>query len=446
MINGVSGYSQNYLEMLYKYHQAIGTNGLNSTATSALGSTGRVSAINGVARTSNAFNNYSSNLTLNATTKQFLSRYTSTYQNLASAAKTLRADNFQGVWNKTEGYSADEQLLTVQNHYNSKKSGAYDVNVRQLAQVQKNESLALESKAESTAASGVLELQVGARKVNLDINTEGKTNEQLLAEIAGKINGNRMGVQADIVKKDGKSVLTITGNQTGMQHEFAVKGQLAEELGLNKVTQAAQDSLVDVTDKATGKMETLMESDNVVTLDSYRTSLELKQTGKTEINFGVDKDELVSKVQDMVDIYNGAVKLLNDNYESGTGVGQQLRNLLLPPISEKSMDIVGLTYNKDGTLALDSDKLVKAYEENGEQVKQLLGGKYSIADGIGDKAATALKQSSHTLTNKGGVVAGGSNYNKEDIFDMEWIAKNGRMGAYRLKNYNYIGFLMDRLI
>ena len=280
----------------------------------------------------------------------------------------------------------------------------------------------------------------------MDINTEGKTNEQLLAEIAGKINGNRMGVQADIVKKDGKSVLTITGNQTGMQHEFAVKGQLAEELGLNKVTQAAQDTLVDVTDKATGKMETLMESDNVVTLDSYRTSLELKQTGKTEINFGVDKDELVSKVQDMVDIYNGAVKLLNDNYESGTGVGQQLKNLLLPPISEKSMDVVGLTYNKDGTLALDSDKLVKAYEENGEQVKQLLGGKYSIADGIGDKAATALKQSSHTLTNKGGVVAGGSNYNKEDIFDMEWIAKNGRMGAYRLKNYNYIGFLMDRLI
>ena len=444
MINGVSGYSQNYLEMLYKYHQATGVNGLNSTATSALGSTGRVNAVSGVAKTTNAFNNYSSNLTLNATTKQFLTRYTSTYQKLANAAKELQADNFQSIWNKGEGSSANEEILTVQNHYNSKMKGAYDVNVRQLAQAQKNESLALDSKVQNTAASGELKLQVGIRKLNLDINTEGKTNEQLLTEIAGKINSNRMGVQADVVERDGKSVLTVIGQQTGMEHEFALSGKLAEDLGLNRVAQEAQDSLVDVTNRATGKTETLMESDNNVTLDSYRTSLELKQTGKTEINFDADREELVSKVQNMVDVYNDAVKLLNDNYESGTGVGQQLRNLLLPPISEKSMEIVGLTYNKDDTLALDSKKLKTAYEENGEQVKQLLGGKYSVADGIRDKADAALKQSSHTLTNKGGVTGG--NYNKEDIYDMDWIVKNGRMGGYRLKNYNYIGFLMDRLI
>lgn len=442
MVYGVNNYSKNYFNVLSKYGDITGTTGLTSTPLSSAGSASAVNSISSINRVSNAYNQFSTNLTLNATAKKFLSRYSANYNSLSSAAQALSTKGSSSVWSNNQASSSNTDVVDVKNGYASQMEGRYEVNVRQLAQAQSNQSVALDSKAISTAETGTLMLNTGNQQFKLSIDPTGKTNEQVFKDVADAINANKTGLTAKVITKDGQSSLQVTGQKTGMQNEFAFSGDLAEQLGLNQVTQQAQDAIVDVTNVATGQQDTLMDSDNQVNLDSYRVSMELKDTGKSIVDFGVSADDLVSSVQKLVDSYNDTVKLLNDNNNMGTGVGRQLKNLLTPAISEKSMELLGLSYNKDGTLALDEDTLKEAYATDSDQVKDLLGGRYSVAESLSARATSALTQSSQSLVN--GSAANSSSSNDIDFVSL--MNSYSRRGAYNLMNYNYIGSLLNTLV
>lgn len=111
---------------------------------------------------------------------------------------------------------------------------------------------------------------------------------------------------------------------------------------------------------ANGKTTTYESYSNDVSVDSTRIGVTLKSTGKTTIRADVDVDKTVSAVEDLVNAYNSSLKVLNDNYERGTGVDRQLRNLVLGLGSEKSLEKLGITVNKDATLKFDKDVLKKA--------------------------------------------------------------------------------------
>ena len=105
---------------------------------------------------------------------------------------------------------------------------------------------------------------------------------------------------------------------------------------------------------------------NDIALDSYRISATLKSTGETKIgaSVNIDPEKTVKAVGDLVDAYNSSIKLLNDNYGRGTGVDRQLRNLVNGLGSEKSLEKLGITVNKDATLKFDEDVLKKTMKED----------------------------------------------------------------------------------
>ena len=71
--------------------------------------------------------------------------------------------------------------------------------------------------------------------------------------------------------------------------------------------------------------------------------------------------------------------MLHENADRGFGVQRQLDNMLNTSISEKSMNQLGISKDKDGYLKIDEDKLRDSLKTNPQQTKELLGGSFSRA-------------------------------------------------------------------
>ena len=184
---------------------------------------------------------------------------------------------------------------------------------------------------------------------------------------------------------------------------------------------------------------------NDIALDSYRISATLKSTGETKIgaSVNIDPEKTVKAVGDLVDAYNSSIKLLNDNYGRGTGVDRQLRNLVNGLGSEKSLEKLGITVNKDATLKFDEDVLKKTMKEDPFLAKELISGSSGIANRAFSKAQAGLNVSSSSLINKDidNAQVDAMTSNPYQAFSMY-----SRSGAYNMNNYAALGMMMNYLV
>ncbi len=168
--------------------------------------------------------------------------------------------------------------------------------------------------------------------------------------------------------------------------------------GAQKNAQAQAKELMDQY-KSNQATTTTLKKDTAKFLDSYTASLKSLEQSAGSIRLGnLDKllydkngqvtDDTIKKTVDatqkFVDQYNSTLKLLNDNAGRGPGVMKQLGRMVQDPAPEAGMAMVGVTVNKDGSLALDQAKMTKAFKEAGPENQKLyrdiLGGFGGIAD------------------------------------------------------------------
>jgi flagellar hook-associated protein 2 len=352
-------------------------------------------------------------------------------------------------------------------------AGSYNINVTQLAQQQ-----SLVSNGQLTTSVGVgngtIKIQFGAitggtldpatghysgagftpdaDRAATEITIDNNNNS--LTGIRDAINKANAGVTASIVN-DGSGtpyrlqlVSTKTGEKSSMK--ISVAGDPALEnlvafdpAGTQKMQQtaAAQDALLTVNNIA------IRSAGNTVTDAIQGTTLTLNETGSTSLKMTTDTASITTAITAFVNAYNSLQKTADtlSNYDPDTKKAsaltgdQTLRNLLTrvrqtlttpqPGVngSMKVLSEIGVSFQKDGTLALDTGKLADAMGKNPAGVAALFSSDDGSKTGYGKQVSALVDD----VTSSSGMLTAatdGVNSTLDDLSD-QYNAMQDRVNA-----------------
>jgi flagellar hook-associated protein 2 len=345
-------------------------------------------------------------------------------------------------------------------------TGSYAVTVSQLAQAQSAASAAVASSS-TVIGTGTLTLQLGtynatantftaqsgSSPVNITINSGNDT----LGGIAAAINSAAAGVSASVVTDNSGSRLVLSSTGTGAANAFSMKvadadGTNTDTNGLSQLafdptatagagknlslTQSAQDAQYSVNGLG------LTSSSNVVTTAINGLTLNLTQapaagsTLQAQITVATDSSSVTSSVNSFVQSYNSLVKLEQSltayNSSSSTAsvltgdmatiqIGSQLGSILGSQISGGAagytwLASVGIDFNQDGTLSLNSTTFGNALAANPNAVSQM----FTSTTGTGSQQgfATQLNNAITSMLSPTGVLTSAQNGTQSTITDM----------------------------
>lgn len=330
-----------------------------------------------------------------AGTERFVRAYQKSLTNLKSAVSKLRDSSGNTVFTDYEAGSSDPTVADVKGKYRLKPETDIDLYVQSIAKAQKNVS-ASHGAQEEVGNGADMEFDIasatGNKRVSVSsLNDDGtkKTYEQMYMEAAQTINADSsLGVKASITNVYGRVSLELTAKDTGASKGFAVTGDMGAADGLNTAAVNAQDAVYTVTQD--GYTQTHQSETNTISLDYGRMEAELKREGSTNIYTTVDTDKITSAVEDLVDKYNTVTKLLEENAYRGIGAADRLSSFKRGMADEKTLKALGITFNTDGEMELDKDKLATALQDDYDYTKSLIAGQFGIAEKADYRAQSAL--------------------------------------------------------
>lgn len=388
-----------------------------------------------------------SSSTLGTEDTKFLKEYSEKLSKLEAAADKV----INGKADKMAAASEDRTVATVSGKLEN-KDDTYELLVTQTASGQVNRSNGYASEGELPALGGSLKLQTAKGTYNVSLSSAGaKTNHEALEKFAEKINSLNAGVTASVTKKDGKSYLSIEGEAGTGSGGFTASGSAAESLGLDKVETEGRGAVFTLT-KNGEETETFTSKTNTVEVDGI--TVNFKGTGSTKIKAGgSDSSAALDAMEDLVSAYNDVISFLEKNEGRGVGVLKQLKRMVTPPVSERSLEMIGMSVGSDGKLKINGDKFMAKMDENASFVKDLTK---RIADNSKQDAQTGLNAPSASLVgsssgstgsankNMFSSVAGGASFGNTDYFKM--MSTYSRIGVHNMSNYYAVGMMMNSFI
>lgn len=376
----------------------------------------------------------------------FLKSYTSAMADLVQSSNALRQSNRTGVVNDLEVKSSDTSVAEASERYKARSSKEIDFQVTQLASAQVNTSDPVSGSAQAgeDISFSISDSQGKSAEVKVSQYREdgtSKTNDQMLKEAAAQINSQSdVGVKAYVEEKDGASSLRLESVKTGKNNGFQVSGDTGAADSLEKVAKAAQNAVYSVTDK--GVAATRESSVNEAVIDNGRIGITFHNTGKATISAKVSDEKIVSAVKDFTKSYNKALDLLQDNTDRGASVPKQLDALTSRLASKQSLEQLGITAKKDGSLVLDEETLKKNLKKSPDLTKELLSG----SNGIGQKGFQAASEAMRTSAY--GLIGNDLEDMQKNLLNDSYNFMNvySQTGAYNMSNYNALGLMINYLV
>lgn len=341
-----------------------------------------------------------------------LSAYGSIKSALSSLQTAAQALTSAANFSVTKASVADASILTATSS-SSAVAGTYNVEVTTLAQAQKLVSGGVASTTTSlgtgsgtgtltinlgsyTTASGTTSF-TGTQSVAISLDSSNNT----LSGIQSAINNANAGVTASIINDGTNNRLVVTSKDTGTDHAIQITtsgdagfAQLAYDAstgGTSSMTQsvAAQDATFKVDNVAITKhSNTVTDAIQGVTLNLAKTT----GTGvTTQVSVIQDTATITTNIQALATAYNKVKSLIagstayNATTQSGSvltgdstvrGVQQSLAQLFSTPVAglssdQASLSSIGISFQKDGSLSVDSSKLQTALTDPTKDVKSL---------------------------------------------------------------------------
>lgn len=345
-------------------------------------------------------------------------------------------------------------------------AGSYSVTVSQLAQAQSAASAPVSSTT-AGLGTGTLTIQLGtynatgnaftpktgASAVNITIDSTNNT----LSGIASAINSSGAGVSASIVTDNAGSRLVLTSTATGTANGFkmTVADGDGNNLDANGLSQFAFDPTAtagagkNMTATQTGQDAqfsvnglSLTSSSNIVTSAINGLTLTLNEappagsTLQSQITVGSDTSSVSSSVNDFVSAFNSLVKLEQSltAYNSTTNTSSvltgdltarslvsQLSSILGGQLSGGSsgygwLASVGIDFNKDGTLTLNSTKFASAMAANPQAVTKMFSS--VAATGASAGFATQLNTALDSILGPNGLLTDAQSAKQSSIKTM----------------------------
>ncbi|MCI8441139.1 MAG: flagellar filament capping protein FliD [Provencibacterium sp.] len=382
---------------------------------------------------------------LNADSADFLKSYQNKMTDMMSKANALRSSNSQNALGNLSVRSSDSSKITVQAKYALKEKTSYAVNVKRLATEQMNFTKGFDGK-KNDKMSGQLTISTNYRASAININIDsitGANNEEKLQKIADEVNRYKAGVSATVIDNDGKKMLAIYSDETGAGNAFNVSGSFAEQTGLDKAEQTAGDAEYTVAKEGSYSVQSYTSASNDIQLGGYRISATLKDVGESTVTVGQDASKTADAVKEMIDSYNSTLRFLDSNSNRGMGVLNQMKRMVRPPISERSMKTLGITANSDGTLSFDRTAFNKSMAKRPSLVNSLISGPNGLADGIYDDAKRGMNVSSASLTSGSLMDSRYSGASYMQSMGLSFGGTYSRSGILSMLNLNSVGALMN---
>jgi flagellar hook-associated protein 2 len=335
----------------------------------------------------------------------------SALSDLQVAAQTL---NLSSTFSALTPSVSDSSVLSAA-MTGATPAGSYNIEVEQLAQAQKLTSTVFE-KQDSVVGNGTLTLDfgqysdAGSPPVTFTANADNSTttitidsSNNTLTGIRDAINKSGAPVTATIINDGSGYRLSLTSKQSGTDNSIRLTvaesgtaglSQLAydgSDGGVANMTQnvAAADAKLKIDGIAVTKpSNTITDAIQGVTLNLSKTTAAGETT---KLTLTPDTDSVKTALQSFVDAYNKLAQQLSTStaYDATTNtasvltgdstvrtVQSQIRNALAnavsgAPAGMKTLSDIGISFQDDGTLSLDSDKLDKVLADPTADISKL---------------------------------------------------------------------------
>lgn len=379
----------------------------------------------------------------------------SNLSSLQAAAKALTPAIGQSATASFSAYKASlaDSTIGTASTSNSAVAGSYSVEVTALATSQRlalGPTYAADAQALDFGSDSSRTLSITKGGKTVDITLESSQNT--LAAVRDAINKAGAGVNASIVTDTGgKQNLLLTASSGGTANAVSLSGTVSfidpnnpgSPISVSSAfsqTQAATDAAVKI------QGISIATSGNTITNAIDGVTLELSKTGTTTLNVTRDNSDLKSKLDTFVNAYNtlnSSIKSLSaydatskkgavlNGDASLRNVQSQIRSALsnlpaeLAGTSVRSLGDMGISFQTDGSLKVDSTKFDKAVSTNFSAVANAIG-----------VYGSAVKTATTQLLDTGGVVSArtdGLNSSVKSI-SKQIDALNSRLTAIE-KNY-----------
>ena len=359
---------------------------------------------------------YQSQLTAYGSLKGALSTFQSSVSSLANPAK------FSAV----TASLTDTTLASVIASPTA-LSGSYSLNVTQLAQSQKLQSSTAFAAPSTTLGTGTLTISFGtyiASPSSFTINPDKATktitigsSQNSLSGVRDAINAANAGISANIINDGSGNRLVITSTDSGAAN--ALKITVADSDGLNTNSAGLSQLAYDGTSPLTSQMTQptgMGPKDAVLTIDGIAINkpsntitdaitgmtVNLLKTGTSNLTVMHDTTAVQSAVQTFVTAYNALnitiaklsqYDLANKKAAILTGdstissIKSRLNTIFNTPLPTAgggltNLSSIGIAFQKDGTLALDTAKLTTALNDSTKDVSTLFAAVGKSSDSL----------------------------------------------------------------
>jgi len=110
-----------------------------------------------------------------------------------------------------------------------------------------------------------------------------------------------------------------------------------------------------------------------------------KTTNSTKLEMSKDLQKAVDNVKDLVSSYNDAVGFFKDNSDVSKRIGRMSEMFADTTYRASNYQSIGISVAKDGSLAVDEEKLANSIVSNPDKVSRILGN-----DGLAGKAQSHM--------------------------------------------------------
>ena len=320
----------------------------------------------------------------------------------------------------------------------------YTVRVEQLASGQVSQSAPLRAEDPMPTASGSLHLETSKGKFDFFMTGAGmENNREMLESFAAKLNSRDTGVTAAVAEDSEGQVSLRLENSAGERGSFAVSGTLSKRLALRTTQEAGEQEAVYTVQKNGGQEERFTSGENTVKVDD-KITLKLKGEGTTEITGSNDAMEgMAEALSSLVDQFNSTLNYLNRTGENRTGVHNQIRRMVQPPVSEKSMSLIGLTSQRDGSYTFDREAFMNQARRSPSLVRGIAE---DFAQGLRSDAQRGMRESSGSLLDTTDYSA--QQYVRQvnteaQMSPVNVLSTYSRNGVFNLMNFYTAGVLMN---
>lgn len=316
----------------------------------------------------------------------------SSARKLQDAAERLRTDHPASAFASREAVSSDRSALRA-TAANGAERSSFRLQVDAVAAAQRNSGASFVRSGPTALAYGTHQLAIATNghitNVRYDIRST-DTHEQALTRIKNAINASDSGVTAGIATDaDGRIRLELTARETGTEHAFSIhdtNGNAVAVTGIDSIDRHAANAIY----RIDGGAPVISQSNDVRLRDGDVNATLLRATASpATVQVKYAQADIAEKVKSLVNGYND---LIETTSEAGRFLNPSVMRGISQAFGGLQLDRVGISRNKDGTLALDESKLQDSIASRGPEVERTIGGSGGLAARL-DKLAERLAAS-----------------------------------------------------